>query len=89
MRPPKDPGTPPHRQRPGKTLWVFRLSLLLERLRPRLHPKPPPALIQEHQQVRSPLRLDLSYYATRSGPEYVLIPWDGYMEEGELILKKL
>ncbi|WP_243029599.1 hypothetical protein [Thermus altitudinis] len=89
MRPPKDSGTPPHRQRPGKTLWVFRLSLLLERLRPQLYPKPPPALVQELKQVRTPLRLDLPYYPAHSGRGYVLIPWDTYMEEGEEILRGL
>lgn len=78
-----------HRKGKGKTLWVFRLSLLLERLRPRLHLKPPPALVQELKQVRQPLRLDLPYYAARSGRGYVLIPWDTYMEEGEEILRNL
>ncbi len=75
--------------RKGKTLWAFRLSLLLERLRPRLYPKPLPALVQELKQVRQPLRLDLPYYAARSGQEYALIPWDTYMEEGEEILRNL
>lgn len=75
---------------PGRqTLWVFRLSLLLERLRPRLYPKPPPALVQEYQQVRPPLRLDLPYHVARSGQERLLIPWDEYMEEGEQILRRL
>lgn len=61
----------------------------MERLRPRLYPKPPPALVQEYQQVRSPLRLDFSYYPARSDQGYVLIPWDEYMEEGEEFLKGL
>ena len=45
--------------------------------------------MQELKQVHQPLRLDLSYYAARSGQEYVLIPWDAYMEEGEEILRSL
>lgn len=88
MKPPKRQGAS-HRKGNGKTLWAFRLSLLLERLRPRLYPKPPPALVQELKQVRQPLRLDLPYYAARSGQEYALIPWDTYMEEGEEILRNL
>ncbi|MDM7324396.1 MAG: hypothetical protein P3W93_005270 [Thermus sp.] len=83
---PKTGNTP---LRKGKTFWVFRLSLLLERLRPRLYPKPPPALVQEHPRIRTSLRLDLSYYPARSKEEYILIPWDKYMEEGEKILKSL
>ncbi|MFN4070155.1 MAG: hypothetical protein ACK4HT_01125 [Thermus caldifontis] len=89
MRPPKDPGVAPHRQGAGKTLWVFRLSLLLERLRPQLYPKPPPALVQELGQVRTPLRLDLPYYPAHSPRGYVWIPWDSFMEEGEEILRNL
>lgn len=88
MKPLKRQGAS-HRKGNGKTLWVFRLSLLLERLRPRVYLKPPPALVQELKQVRQPPRLDLPYYAARSGQEYVLIPWDAYMEEGEEILRNL
>ncbi|MFN4072100.1 MAG: hypothetical protein ACK4G4_01560 [Thermus sp.] len=88
MKPPK-PQEAPHRKGNGKALWAFRLSLLLERLRPHLYPKPPPALVQELKQVRTPLRLDLPYHVARSGREYVLIPWDSYMEEGEEILRNL
>lgn len=88
MKPLRHQGTP-HRKENGKALRAFRLSLLLERLRPRLYPKPPPALVQELKQVRTPLCLDLPYYAAHSGREYVLIPWDAYMEEGEEILRSL
>lgn len=45
--------------------------------------------MQALKQVHQPLRLDLPYYAAHSGQEYVLIPWDTYMEEGEEILRNL
>ncbi|WP_051946746.1 hypothetical protein [Thermus amyloliquefaciens] len=80
---------PQPRRKNGKALWAFRLSLLLERLRPHTYPKPPPALIQEFPQVRTPLRLDLPYYPARSRGGYTFIPWDPYMEEGEELLRNL
>ena len=59
----------------------FRLSLLLERLRrPRVYPKPLPALVREYREVRPPLSLDLPYYAARKEEGYALIPWDRYMD---------
>uniref|UniRef100_A0A7V4A005 Uncharacterized protein n=2 Tax=Thermus tengchongensis TaxID=1214928 RepID=A0A7V4A005_9DEIN len=88
MKPLKHQGAS-HRKGNGNTLWVFRLTLLLERLRPRVYLKPPPALVQALKRVHQPLRLDLPYYAAHSGQEYVLIPWDTYMEEGEEILRNL
>lgn len=72
----------------GKAHLAFRLSLLLERLRrPRVFPKPLPALVREYQEVRTPLRLDLPYYAARGREGYTLIPWDRYMEEAENTLE--
>lgn len=69
---------------------ALRLGLLLERLRQaKPLPKPPPALFREHPEVRTPLRLDLPYYAARRGGKFILIPWDGYMEEVERALEEL
>ncbi len=68
-------------------LIPYRLALLLERLLPRPHPKPPPALVRESWEVRTPLRLDLPYYAARGGAGFALIPWDSYMEEAEALLR--
>jgi hypothetical protein len=55
-------------------------------LLPRPHPKPPPALVRAYQEPRSPLTLNLPYYAARKGEGFALIPWDKYMEEAEGLL---
>ncbi|WP_018112248.1 hypothetical protein [Thermus igniterrae] len=69
---------------------ALRLSLLLERLRhPRVFPKSLPALVREYQEVRTPLRLELPYYAARGRGGHTLIPWDRYMEEAEDALESL
>lgn len=82
-------GGPPGARAPRGYL-ALRLSLLLERLRQaKPPPKPPPALFREHLLVRTPLRLDLPYYAARKGGGFVLIPWDRYMEEAERALEEL
>jgi hypothetical protein len=70
-------------------LLPYRLALLLERLLPRPHPKPPPALVRAYQEPRSPLTLNLPYYAARKGKGFALIPWDRYMEEAENLLQGL
>ena len=70
-------------------LLPYRLALLLERLLPRLHPKPPPALVRAYPETRSPLTLNLPYYAARKGEGFALIPWDRYMEEAEDLLQGL
>ncbi|GGN00181.1 hypothetical protein GCM10007092_12750 [Thermus composti] len=65
----------------------LRLSLLLKRLRgPRVHPKPLPALVRAYPEVRTPLSLNLPYYAARGERGYVLLPWDRYMAEVETAL---
>ncbi|AEV16415.1 hypothetical protein TCCBUS3UF1_13740 [Thermus sp. CCB_US3_UF1] len=75
---------------PPKTALALRLSLLLERLRhPRLHPKPPPALVRAHLEAHTPLRLDLPYYAAQGEKGYTLVPWDPYMAEAEETLAGL
>ncbi len=67
----------------------FRLALLLERLRrPRVFLRPPPALVRAYPGVRTPLSLDLPYYAARGEGGYALIPWDRYMEEAERALEE-
>ncbi|SDE94866.1 hypothetical protein SAMN04488243_11733 [Thermus arciformis] len=67
----------------------LRLALLLERLRrPKVFPKPLPALVRQHLEVRPPLSLDLPYYAARRERGYALIPWDRYMEEAERALEE-
>ncbi|BAW01146.1 hypothetical protein TTMY_0737 [Thermus thermophilus] len=67
----------------------LRLALLLERLRrPKVFPKPLPALVREHLEVRTSLSLDLPYYAARKEGGYALIPWDRYMEEAERALEE-
>lgn len=67
----------------------LRLALLLERLRrPRVLPRPIPALVREHLEVRTPLSLALPYYAARKEEGYALIPWDRYMEEAERTLEE-
>ncbi|MGC8967986.1 MAG: hypothetical protein ACP5JV_06635 [Thermus sp.] len=67
----------------------LRLALLLERLRrPRVFPKPIPALVREHHEVRAPLSLDLPYYAARGEGGYALVPWDQYMAEAEEVLER-
>jgi hypothetical protein len=58
-------------------------------LLPRPHPKPPPALVRAYQEPRSPLTLNLPYYAARKGEGFALIPWDRYMEEAEDLLQGL
>jgi hypothetical protein len=58
-------------------------------LLPRPHPKPPPALVRAYQETRSPLTLNLPYYAARKGEGFALIPWDRYMEEAEDLLQGL
>ncbi|VCU53375.1 hypothetical protein TTHN1_01144 [Thermus thermophilus] len=68
----------------------YRLSLILERLRqPKPRPKPPPALVRAYPEVRTPLSLDLPYYAARGEEGYTLIPWDRYMEEAERTLEEV
>jgi hypothetical protein len=58
-------------------------------LLPRPHPKPPPALVRAYLETRSPLTLNLPYYAVRKGEGFALIPWDRYMEEAEDLLQGL
>ncbi|ALJ90643.1 hypothetical protein [Thermus aquaticus] len=58
-------------------------------LLPRPHPKPPPALVRAYPETRSPLTLNLPYYAARKGEGFALIPWDRYMEEAENLLQGL
>ena len=70
-------------------LLPYRLALLLERLLPRPQPKPPPALVRAYPETRSPLNLNLPYYAARKGEGFALIPWDRYMEEAEDLLQGL
>jgi hypothetical protein len=85
-------------------LLPYRLALLLSTrtgapaaafaaagylLLPRPHPKPPPALVRAYQEPRSPLTLNLPYYAARKGEGFALIPWDRYMEEAEDLLQGL
>jgi len=81
-------------------LLPYRLALLLSTrtgapaaagclLLPRPHPKPPPALVRAYQETRSPLTLNLPYYAARKGEGFALIPWDRYMEEAEDLLQGL
>jgi len=85
-------------------LLPYRLALLLSTrtrapaaafaaagylLLPRPHPKPPPALVRAYQETRSPLNLNLPYYAARKGEDFALIPWDRYMEEAEDLLQGL
>jgi len=73
----------------GGLMRPFRLSLLLERLRrPRVYPKPLPALVRACPEVRTPLSLDLPYYAARGERGYALIPWDRYMAEAEAVLEE-
>ncbi len=67
----------------------LRLALLLERLRhPKAFPRPLPALVREYREVRTPLSLDLPYYAARKEGGYALVPWDRYMEAAERALEE-
>lgn len=79
-----------HEANKGKARPTLRLSLFLKWFRqPRILPAPLPALVREYQEVRTPLRLDLPYYAAREREGYTLIPWDRYMEEAEKTLEAL
>jgi hypothetical protein len=46
-------------------------------------------LVRAYQETRSPLTLNLPYYAARKGEGFALIPWDRYMEEAEDLLQGL
>jgi hypothetical protein len=45
--------------------------------------------VRAYQETRSPLTLNLPYYAARKGEGFALTPWDRYMEEAEDLLQGL
>lgn len=67
--------------------WALGLALLWEKLRGRARPRPPIALVREALETLTPLDLEATYRPLRRGQGVVLVPWDGYMEEAERVLR--
>lgn len=74
----------------GRPVRAWQLGLLLEWLRhPQAFLPAPPALVQEHREVHTPLSLERPCWAARGDGGFTLIPWDRYMEEAEEVLRSL
>ncbi|KGQ22857.1 hypothetical protein [Thermus filiformis] len=68
---------------------ALRMSLLLERLLHLVRPSysPPPALVREDLEARTPLSLEVAYHPAQGRKGLVLIPKDAYFREVEALLR--